>query len=47
MQRLIALSMTKAEYIALSSALCEVIAIMNLLDKVHDCGLQSNRQCQR
>ena len=39
MQTLVTLSTTEAEYIALLSALHEVIAIMNLLDRVHGCGV--------
>ena len=34
MQKLVALSTTEAEYIALSSALREVIAIINLLEEL-------------
>ena len=38
MQTLVALSTTEAEYIALSSALREVIGIMNLVNELHDRG---------
>jgi hypothetical protein len=38
MQPLIALSTTEAEYIALSTALCEVIAVMNLINELREKG---------
>ena len=38
MQKLVALSTTKAEYIALSSALHKVIAITNLLEELKGQG---------
>ena len=43
MQSLIALSTTEAEYIALSSALREVIYVMNLLQELQDNGLIVNK----
>jgi hypothetical protein len=39
MQTLIALSTTEAEYIALSTALCEVITLMNLLKELRSRGI--------
>jgi hypothetical protein len=38
MQQLIALSTTKAEYIALSTALCDVIHVIHLLKELRDHG---------
>ena len=38
MQKLVALSTTEAEYIALSSALREVVAIINLLEELKGKG---------
>ena len=43
MQSLIALSTTEAEYIALSSALREVIYVMHLLQKLQQHGLAVNK----
>ena len=40
MQKLVALSTTEAEYIALSSALREVIAIINLLEELKVQGFE-------
>ena len=42
MQLLIALSSTEAEYIALSTALREVIGVMNLLTELHQRGFNFN-----
>ena len=42
MQTLIALSTTEAEYIALSTALREVIGIMNLIDELKERGFDLN-----
>ena len=42
MQTLIALSTTEAEYIALSTALCKIIAIMNLLQELKTKGFVFN-----
>ena len=38
MQQLIALSTTEAEYIALSTALRDVIHVINLLEELHQLG---------
>jgi hypothetical protein len=43
MQPLIALSTTEAEYIALSSALREVIAVMNLINELRSKGFHLHR----
>jgi hypothetical protein len=43
MQPLIALSTTEAEYIALSTSLCEVIAVMNLINELQSNGFPVHR----
>lgn len=42
MQSLISLSTTEAEYIVLSSSLCEVIAFMNLMNELKDRNFSLN-----
>ena len=43
MQSLVALSTTEAEYIALSSSLCKVIALMNLMNELTCHGFLLNK----